>query len=135
MMSEKFYSSGLKFSCIRCGKCCCIRDGVVYLQHKDIQRLAKYFQISEKEFLRKYTHTEDKHIVLNDFPNGNCIFFDSDNGCTVYKHRPAQCRIFPFWEHIISSRENWEKTARECPGINTGKLYSPEEIEQIINFE
>ncbi|HDG67615.1 MAG TPA: YkgJ family cysteine cluster protein, partial [candidate division Zixibacteria bacterium] len=84
MMSSVFYSEGLRFSCIGCGRCCTIPDGVVFLEGEDIRNLAQYLGISEEEFLRKYTRTEGKFVVLNDFPNGGCIFYRRDKGCVVY---------------------------------------------------
>ncbi|MCD6594860.1 YkgJ family cysteine cluster protein [bacterium] len=132
-MAEIFYKDGLRFSCIGCGKCCTIEDGLVYLRDKDIERLAKFLHISRENFLKKYTHRENKHRVLNDFPNGNCIFHRPNTGCVVYSARPIQCRTFPFWDSILVSKQVWEYTATECQGMNIGRLYSAEEIEKIKN--
>ena len=134
-MSSVFYSKGLRFSCIGCGRCCTIPDGVVFLEGEDIRNLAQYLGISEEEFLQKYTHTEGKFVVLNDFPNGECIFYRRGEGCAVYPARPRQCRTFPFWDSILSSPERWDEMAKQCPGINRGKLYSCEEIEAIRRGE
>lgn len=131
IMNEKFYRDGLRFSCIGCGKCCTIEDGLVYLSDSDIQRLSKYLKLPREKFLKKYTHRENKHRVLNDFPNGECIFYRHDKGCAVYPARPRQCRTFPFWKSILVSQSVWDNTARECPGMNIGKLYSAEEIDRI----
>ncbi len=131
-MEEPFYKDGLRFTCLRCGRCCRIPDGVVYLSHSDIERLAEFLGISEEEFLEKYTVVRGKFRVLRDFPNGDCIFLRQD-GCSVYPARPTQCRTFPFWRSNISSPHAWERTAAECPGVNVGRLYSRWEIELIAD--
>ncbi len=55
----------------------------------------------------------------------------SGKQCAIYPVRPSQCRSWPFWPENILSPEDWQNTAVKCPGINTGKLYTFEEIESI----
>jgi len=134
-MDEKFYRDGVNFSCRGCGKCCRIPDGVVYLTDADILRLAKFFRCESHEFLKKYTHRDQKFRVLNDFPNGDCVFFKEGHGCIAYTARPSQCRFFPFWGHVMLSRATWDDTAQECPGMNSGKLWTYAQIEKLLRGE
>jgi len=134
-MNEKFYKDGLRFTCIRCGKCCTIVDAIVDITETDINRIAGYLGLERTKFLKQYTHRDQKHRVLNDFPNGDCVFYDREKGCIIYDVRPGQCRTFPFWEQILFSKQVWDREALDCPGMNQGKLYTAEEIEKILDSE
>jgi Fe-S-cluster containining protein len=64
----------------------------------------------------------------------DCIFLQEKSGqrtCMIYPVRPNQCRNWPFWPNNLESPNAWNRAAQKCPGINRGKLYSCEEIEQI----
>ena len=44
-----------------------------------------------------------------------CIALDQQtNQCTIYEHRPEQCRSFPFW---LENQNEPEVPARYCAGI------------------
>jgi uncharacterized protein len=129
---EKFYSSGLRFECAKCGKCCRIADGVVYFSEFDAERMAKHLKISRDSFIKKFTHKEFKMRVLNSFPNGDCVFWVEDRGCIIYDSRPEQCRSFPFWKSNLISQRTWDMSAQDCPGMNRGRLFSIEEIESVL---
>ena len=118
-----FWKSGLHFSCTSCGHCCRHEPGYVFLSPEDLRSLAKIKNITGQEFTKKYCRTVDlgivKRLSLLETPDNDCVFWDQ--GCTVYKARPLQCRTYPFWPAILSSTEEWEREALECPGINQGK--------------
>jgi len=88
--------------------------------------------LEEAEFLRRYCKTarfgELRRLSLAEKPNFDCILWDK-GGCAVYRARPLQCRSYPFWAANVDSRESWERTARDCPGIGQGRLHTKEEIE------
>jgi len=69
-------------------------------------------------------------LSLREKKNNDCIFWDG--GCTVYSHRPVQCRAYPFWEGPLASKEKWAWEGRFCPGINRGKLHNKDEIEKAL---
>ncbi len=131
-MSE-FYDNGLRFTCTRCGYCCREEPGYVFLSSNDLRSLPKLFNISRDQFLEKYCRTVDmgsfKLVSLREKQNNDCIFFH-DYGCLAYQARPLQCRSYPFWAHVLESRESWEQEGLHCPGIGKGDLHSAEEIEE-----
>lgn len=56
-----------------------------------------------------------------------CIFLAEDGKrCTIYEVRPVQCRTYPYWTHLISSKERWVGEA-VVPVDVPGKHWSPEE--------
>jgi Fe-S-cluster containining protein len=129
---KKFYQGGLRFECQGEGKCCASRGeyGYVYLSFNDRRRLAAHFGITATEFTIRYTQKEDGLYQLK-YAGRDCPFF-ADKRCSVYEARPWQCRTWPFWPENMN-RTVWEsEVASYCPGAGKGRLYSAEEIEEII---
>ena len=134
-MARMFYDEGLRFACIRCSKCCRHETGYVFLSERDIQRLVAAAAFAKERFLEAYCRTVPlgggSFISLKEKENFDCIFWE-DDGCSVYEHRPLQCRTYPFWAPYLENRYAWEREKRHCPGIGNGKLYSRGEIEAMV---
>lgn len=130
-MNEPFYSKGLRFECTMCHACCRYEPGYVFLSERDVERLTAGLGLSRADFLARYCREVDTNggrmISLKEKPNFDCIFWD--NGCTVYQHRPLQCRSYPFWKPNLSSRRAWDALKPVCPGVGHGKLHSLQDIE------
>ena len=134
MDKKCFYKDGLNFSCQRCSFCCGHSPGYVYLSRSDLDRLCKGTGLSVKDFVKKYCrevqYYEGKTVIsLLEKANYDCIFWDK--GCTLYEHRPSQCRTYPFWAWIVKDKETWDDVAQECPGMRAanGRHWTYEEIE------
>ena len=125
-----WYADGLRFECQRCGQCCGGAPGVVWVTPDEGEAIASYLGITVKNFYETYTRRVAKRISLTEKPNGDCVMMGPD-GCTIYAVRPVQCRTFPFWPWNLKSPADWDALAKECPGVNKGKLYSYEEIEEL----
>ncbi len=136
-----------------CGNCCRgFNEGEVYLYKDDILRLAKFLNIKGKKGLRQFAEKYLKVIDDSFFwkeleaqrsrkywfktlaykftgKNEHCHFL-KDNKCSVHEARPFQCRSFPFWQMMVSSRKNFEDYTKKCKGLQIlkGKLYTKEEI-------
>jgi len=131
-MSVPFYEQGLRFSCTRCSRCCRIAPGYVFLTRKDFSALLQATGLPAREFVASYC----RQVGLNGFhrlslkekDNYDCILWE-EGGCTVYDHRPYQCRSYPFWGANLADRESWEALKDSCPGVGQGRLHSREEIE------
>lgn len=127
---------GLRFSCTMCGNCCTGPEGYVLFNDAEAKALAARFGISVAEFVERYTKDTvfGRSLAEKRTPHGlDCVFLDREKipgkaVCGVYEDRPAQCRTWPFWREIISSRANWERTKRTCPGIDQGPLVPPQQI-------
>mgnify|MGYP001609693579 CR=1 FL=1 len=94
---------GLKFHCTGCGKCCTGSPGFVWLSEEDIQRLSTFFQLEEKEFLKRYTRRIGKsglHLRLRNAErirrrrdlSGRPLIIDSPFHCLFYLCRTAGFR-------------------------------------------
>lgn len=131
MAEQPWYQEGLRFECTQCGKCCTGAPGYVWVNQAEIEGIAAELgeadvEAFEDEFVRKVGIRRS----LREFPNGDCVFFDSETRkCTVYNARPRQCRTWPFWDSNLKSPQAWSETCEVCPGSGQGKLYQIEHIE------
>ena len=129
---QPFYKDGLNFACQQCSHCCRDFPGMVLLDKTDLERLARWAELTPGQFILAYcrwidTDSGEKLLSLREKSNYDCIFWQN-GGCTAYSARPVQCRTYPFWTHVIKDQSSWDKESKECPGINKGPLHSAEEI-------
>jgi uncharacterized protein len=102
-----------QIDCTKCAHCCRTLDVVV--DAADIGRLADHLKISRREFARRYVRVDDdKTRYLSSRP---CVFLGDDNRCTVYEHRPAACRDFPYLHkpHFVSRSMSMLINSSVCP--------------------
>ena len=131
MQDQKWYQDGLCFECTQCGNCCTGDAGYVWVTNEEISALAAAVGESDLgRFERRCVRKVGVRKSLNEFPNGDCVFFDAQSRrCKVYEARPRQCRSWPFWGSNIRTPQAWAETCEVCPGSGVGRLYSLEEIE------
>ena len=135
--NKKWFSEGIRFECQGSGNCCSSRGeyGYVYMSHEDRVNAAKFFRISEDNFIKAHCQNVDGFYALKDNPAGpDCIFL-KDKKCSIYAARPTQCRTWPFWPETMSAKK-WKKDIESfCPGVNKGRLYSEEEITATVEAQ
>jgi len=104
--------------CQRC-TACCRWPGEVRLDDGEIARVAAFKDMSEVEFIQRFTRlTKDRRgLSLQEKSNGECIFLDGHD-CSVQSVKPQQCRDFPnLWNF-----PGFEKTCRAIPRlVDTGQ--------------
>ncbi len=130
---KPWYSEGLKFNCQKCGNCCRTNGDYefVYVAKDEIRRLMNHLDIPRKEFMRNHCSRLEGRTIIK-FGDNVCSLA-AGNECLVYRVRPIQCRAWPFWHENLDEWVWHEEVASICPGVNRGRLYSQEEIEQIAN--
>ncbi len=129
-MTDPWYRDGLRFACTRCGNCC-TGAGVVRVSEAEIEALADHLALADAEFRALYLRRLRRgEVALREKANRDCVFYDRRKGCTVYPHRPRQCRTWPFWRAVVHSRERWDEEARSCPGMNRGALHDADLIDR-----
>jgi Fe-S-cluster containining protein len=124
-------SRSLRFECTVCGKCCTTHGeyAYVYVDDDEVLDLARFLELSPREFRRKYTFVDEDGWRQLAFSGDRCIFLDESGRCDVYEARPVQCRTFPFWPEMIRAG-GWTPDAQaRCEGLGRGRLWSSEEIE------
>ena len=126
---------GLRFECNGCRQCCCGGPGYVWLSKQDLSALSAGLGLNEQAFFATYcrrVRVQDGYVLsLNERTDYSCVFL-CDSGCKIYKFRPVQCRTYPFWSEVLETSLTWSEEGNACPGIGTGRLYTPEEIYQSI---
>lgn len=114
-------------TCHSCtGRCCRGEGGYVWISLADLQGIAKAKDMTVALFAQQYVRQAQGKLSLQErVINGEhlCCFFDPIACCcTIYEHRPEQCRSFPFWKKY---KKNYEELLLECPGVavkQTGTL-------------
>lgn len=130
---EPWWSKGLWFECIGCGRCCRGEPGAVWFTPQEGWNIARAINLSEDEFRERYVTWSYGRESLRELKNGDCVFYRrQDDRCGIYKARPVQCRLFPFWPSLLESEEAWEEAACSCPGMNSGRYYGPDLIARFL---
>jgi Fe-S-cluster containining protein len=91
----------VNYSCAKCPAYCCTYTEIE-VKARDVERLAKHFDISVREAQKRFTkldakgetrmmrHKQDKIF------DSTCMLLDQEKRrCTVYEARPAVCRAYP----------------------------------------
>jgi len=96
--------------CIRCGECCLsssptLQMADVSLVYDGLIEKSNIYAIRVGELVRDNVKGEmkvtDKEILkIREKENGRgCIYYDDEEkGCTMYEHRPIQCRALACWD-------------------------------------
>ncbi len=89
------------YNCSKCPAYCCTYEWILVTK-RDIQRLAKGFNLSYEEAEQKFTKDiEDygqrvmRHRKDDIFKSACRFLHPTERRCTVYEHRPAVCRAYP----------------------------------------
>ena len=127
-MKKPWYKNGLRFTCTQCGDCCTGEPGDVHVTDEDLQKIADFLGESFEVVYGVYSRASKRGRSLREKLNGDCVFYDRDQGCTVYEVRPPQCKTWPFWDSNLATPEDWKQTCEVCPGSGQGELISEEEI-------
>jgi hypothetical protein len=127
---DPWYRDGLAFACTRCGKCCTGAPGYVWVNADEIAAIAKHRNETLEQFSGKFVRRVGDRYSLVERPGGDCIFWSSESGCTVYPARPAQCQTWPFWPENIADEASWDRVCVTCPGSSAegARVFSLEEI-------
>lgn len=126
-----FFDDGLCFQCTRCGACCTGDPGTIYVGPDEIASIARLLGLSTERFVSAYLYPYKDSYSIREDAGGRCLFFD--DGCTIYDHRPLQCRTFPFWFSYLRSESRWRELQHQCPGIGRGRRYAKDEIVALVS--
>jgi Fe-S-cluster containining protein len=132
-LPEWWREEGAKFTCARCGSCCRGEPGAIFFTPEEEVRIRERLKIGEDEFRRTYVTLKWGRPSFRERRNGDCVFYDASGAkCAIYSFRPAQCSLFPFWPSLLASKAEWDEEAKRCLGINEGRIYTSEEIQELL---
>ena len=89
-----------QYNCLNCPGYCCSYP-VIELKKRDVDRLAKHHKLSFRAARKKFTREGHGHKYImkrkaDEHFGRICRFFDTkERRCTIYKARPAACRVYP----------------------------------------
>lgn len=131
-----WYAAGLHFECQGCGGCCSgPGEGYIWVTRREIEIIADFLKLTVAQVRREYLKRVGlRTTIIEEQTTKDCIFLQEiggRKGCLIYSVRPNQCRNWPFWPENLKDPNAWNKAAQKCPGINRGRLYGFEEIEEI----
>ncbi len=83
------------YVCQRC-TACCKWPGDVRLEEDEIGPIAGFLELTEEDFLEKFTRLRmnRKGLSLIEKENHECIMLDG-NACRIHEVKPSQCAGFP----------------------------------------
>lgn len=105
---KRTLDSRFKFRChsgINCFTKCCSRTDIILTPY-DIIMMKRRLGLSSEEFLNKYTYihidesSSHPYAVLKMTEDGRCPFVTTE-GCSIYEHRPSNCRYYPVGQGLI----------------------------------
>jgi Fe-S-cluster containining protein len=110
----------LRYDCSKCPAYCCSYQRIP-VTPRDIERLARHFDLTPEEAKKRYTKFAWGEQVLrhrkDHIYESVCAFLDRETRrCTVYEARPEICRGFPeasrcgYYEFI-----SWERRRQDDP--------------------
>ena len=94
----------MAYNCLKCPGYCCSYP-LIALNKRDVERLARHFDLSFEDARRKFTKVDgDEPYAMRrkaDEHYGKvCRFFDTEKRCcTIYTARPEICRQYPGDSH------------------------------------
>lgn len=107
-----------QFACAACRGTCCRWGGYVWIMEEEMIDIAQFRGMELGVFADTYVRAAYGRLSLQDrLIDGEqiCCMFDTfGNKCTIYEHRPSQCRTFPFWKQY---QESYTDLPDYCPGI------------------
>lgn len=121
---------GFAVDCTQCGRCCEKLKPIC--SEEDQQRLATELSIAIEQLREQYLEYDKS----DDEPgwrikNSPCPFL-RDKECTVYEHRPDNCRQYPYLHKPDFSYRTWAMIERTftCPIV----FQVMEELKEELNF-
>jgi Fe-S-cluster containining protein len=100
-----------KIDCLLCGNCC--SRLAPRLDREEVETLALLEDINPESYIEKYCELDFGEINLETIP---CRYWE-DNKCSIYEHRPKECRLFPYTrkDDFISKLYSMIKYYKTCP--------------------
>ncbi len=86
---------GVHYVCQRC-TACCKWPGDVRIDEGDVAAISEFLDISEEDFLSRYTRlrTNRNGLSLVEKQNHECVMLEN-GGCRIHEVKPSQCAGFP----------------------------------------
>ena len=104
-----------RFECQVCGTCC-LGEGGIYLQKKEIEAITEYLRLPRDRFLKEYCLEKNGKIYIHVKTDGFC-HFAREGKCLIHPVKPTPCRQWPFFKPMLTDQPNWEVARNSCPAL------------------
>jgi Fe-S-cluster containining protein len=84
-----------QIDCTACANCCRVTE--VGITEKDVEKLAKFVGMTDREFVEQFTALDGEGAMILRRNEGGCVFLEGSL-CSVYEARPHNCVNFP---HVV----------------------------------
>ena len=104
-----------RIDCLSCAACC--KNYSPRFKTPDIKRISRHLGLKESVFIDIYLKIDaEGDYVLKQTP---CPFLGTDNFCSIYEHRPSDCKRFPYTdEDVLVKRQQLTLTnSKFCPAV------------------
>jgi uncharacterized protein len=106
------------FTCQSCGNCCRREGGYVYVTNNEMEKIAKYKQVTMFEFKQKHVLKQHGWNILSSPTfKTECFLEPGNNNCLIYDARPRYCRRYPDCEDVWQTEESVKEELEFCPGL------------------
>jgi len=106
-MLEGDKPNGWNKLCSSChAKTCCSDHLPPFVSNDEFKKIQEFTGSDDFVTLREINN-ELKYIMKTKRNSDECIFFDSEKGCSIYQIRPFDCKIFPFDIYKINGEYTW----------------------------
>lgn len=112
---------GVRFECRGCGRCCGGEPGEIWVTPAERAKIAAELGMDEITLRKECLRRVDGRLGIKEKENYDCYFLDGGTKrCKIYKVRPLQCRMFPFWPSMLSDKRVWDYYAAFCRAWGRG---------------
>ena len=91
--------------------------GGIVLGPRDLERLRRRFDMTAEAFLARYAVLHNGKHKIRTGPDGNCLFFKAQRGCSVHDDKPDVCRAWPFFRGNLVDPVSLAMAKDYCSGI------------------
>jgi uncharacterized protein len=104
-----------RFECTQCGTCC-RGEGGIYLAEEEIQRIARFLNLSSGDFIHQFCLAKNGKIYIHIREDGYC-HFSQEGRCSIHAVKPTPCRQWPFFKPMLTDQANWETARHSCTAL------------------
>lgn len=140
MKQDETAMDRISFKCKQCG-CCCFNRGDIMVTPMDLLRYCKFFKLTPKEFLMRYTWKKSEYnqlykiyLISKDDMFKSCIFFEADSGCAINSIKPPVCYYYPLVEDVIFGSGEIMVHDTSCDNAKNLQCLSQKEMAEYINL-
>ena len=146
MKKDHFTLQNLCESCS--SKPCCTNCDSPFLFEQDLINLSKINKSGTKYVGENHINSNKQKVLRKKSNSNQCIMWDEKNNhCSIYEHRPFDCRMFPFdimkygndffWVvYSCNKNSNWSWTEEHLQKLESSKQFLDilENIEKYSSF-